>query len=259
MVDRALPVTEDELHAYVDAELAAERRSAVEAWLVSHPEDAARVTAWRAQAEQIRARYDEAAIGPNERFDLDRLARGERRWIRRAVAAAVLMFVLGGISGWFAHMMLDGTSTAAKTITADAIDAHNLYVVEVRHPVEVPGAEAAHLTAWLSKRLGYELRAPNLTPVGLQLVGGRLLPADKGGAAFLMYEGSTGERYTLYCARAEAPESALRYRAAGAVAAYYWFDDNRAYVISGPADRNRLLKVAQSVYDQLEPGPKGID
>jgi anti-sigma factor RsiW len=259
MVDRALPVTEDELHAYVDGELPAERRSAVETWLVSHPEDAARVTAWRAQAEQIRARYDEVAIGPSERFDLDRLARGERRWTHRAVAAAVLMFVLGGVSGWFAHMMLDGTPPSAKTVTADAIDAHNLYVVEVRHPVEVPGAEAAHLTAWLSKRLGYELRAPNLAPVGLRLVGGRLLPADKGGAAFLMYEGPTGERYTLYCARSGAPESALRYRAAGAVAAYYWFDDSRAYVISGPADRDRLLKVAQSVYDQLEAGPRGID
>jgi anti-sigma factor RsiW len=67
-----------------------------------------------------------------------------------------------------------------------------------------------------------------------------------------MYEGPTGERYTLYCAQSDLPESALRYRAAGAVAAYYWIDDNRAYVVSGPADRDRLLKVAQSAYDQLE-------
>jgi anti-sigma factor RsiW len=38
MNDRKIPVTEDELHAYVDGELPAERRADVEAWLAAHPE-----------------------------------------------------------------------------------------------------------------------------------------------------------------------------------------------------------------------------
>ena len=50
MTDDA-PVTEEELHAYVDGELAQDRRGAVEAWLGTHAEDAARVAAWRAQAD----------------------------------------------------------------------------------------------------------------------------------------------------------------------------------------------------------------
>ena len=45
MTDRDLPVTEDELHVYVDGELAADRREAVERWLASHPDDAARFAA----------------------------------------------------------------------------------------------------------------------------------------------------------------------------------------------------------------------
>ena len=49
-------ISEDELHAYVDGELPAERRGAVEAWLASHPDDAARVAAWRKHAELIPAR-----------------------------------------------------------------------------------------------------------------------------------------------------------------------------------------------------------
>ncbi len=247
------PVMEDELHAYVDGELPADRRKAVEAWLVLHPEDAARVAAWRAQADEIRARFAGIAEASTPaRLDLDRLARGERRWTRLAVAAAVVAFLAGGLSGWLARSTWDGTPAALKTVTAEALGAYNLYVVEVRHPVEVPGAEAAHLVQWLSKRLGYQLRAPDLAAIGLQLVGGRLLPGPKGAAGFLMYEGPTGERYTLYCVHSEGPESALRYRAAGPVAAYYWIDDNHAYVVSGPADRDRLLKVAQSAYDQLE-------
>jgi anti-sigma factor RsiW len=253
MVDRSSPVGEDELHAYVDGELPADRRKAVEAWLTLHPDDAARVDAWRVQADEIRARYAAIAEGPvPAQLDVDRLTRGERRWTRLAVAAIVLAFVLGGAAGWYGRGSFEGGSPGARMVTAEAIEAYNLYVVEVRHPVEVPGAEATHLVQWLSKRLGYDVRAPNLGTLGLQLVGGRLLPGPAGGAGFFMYEGSTGERYTLYCAKSAAPASALRYRAAGAVAAYYWIDDNRAYVVSGPADRDRLLKVAQSAYDQIE-------
>ena len=43
MTNRSIPVTEDELHAYVDNELPAERRGDVEAWLATHPDDAERV------------------------------------------------------------------------------------------------------------------------------------------------------------------------------------------------------------------------
>src|SRR5262249_59648754 len=86
MIDRNSPVTEDELHAYVDDEIAADRRGAVEAWLASHPEDAARVAQWQAQADAIRARYGMLASEPlPARFDLDRLTPGLPSW--RTVAA----------------------------------------------------------------------------------------------------------------------------------------------------------------------------
>ena len=37
MTDSKIPVTEDELHAYIDNELPPERRGDVEAWLAAHP------------------------------------------------------------------------------------------------------------------------------------------------------------------------------------------------------------------------------
>jgi anti-sigma factor RsiW len=253
MTDRESPITEDELHAYVDGELPADRHAAMEAWLASHPEDAARVSAWHAQAELIKARYAGIAREPvPAKLDVARLRRLERRWTRSAAAAAVAAFVIGGLLGWFGREMVAGGSALGNTLTADALDAHKLYVVEVRHPVEVPGAEAVHLVQWLSKRLGYDLRAPDLGAIGLKLVGGRLLPGPSGAAGFLMYEGASGERFTLYSARWDAPETALRYRDAGQIAAFYWVDSNKAYVMSGPADRDRLRKIAQSAYDQLE-------
>ena len=71
MIDRDQFVGEDELNAYVDGELPAERRSAVEAWLATHPDDAAKVAAWRKQAELIRARYGAVADEmPPQRFNV---------------------------------------------------------------------------------------------------------------------------------------------------------------------------------------------
>ena len=56
MTDPKIPVTEDELHAYVDNELPAERRGDVEQWLATHPDDSERVRSWRTMAETLQDR-----------------------------------------------------------------------------------------------------------------------------------------------------------------------------------------------------------
>jgi len=261
MNDRDSPVSIDELHAYVDGELPADRQQAVAAWLAAHPGDAARVAAWRAQADAIRARYGAIGAEPEPpRFDLASLARARnapsrssiRSWRGIAAAAVLAAFLAGGTIGWLAH----GASAAAPgrfdTFTTQALEAHKIYVVEVRHPVEVGGAERPHLVQWLSKRLDYPLRVPDLGSNGLKLVGGRLLPGPTGPAALFMYESPSGERFTLYYARTDAAQTAMRYRAADRFSAFYWVENGLAYVMSGPGDRDHLLEVAQAAYDQID-------
>ena len=176
MTDPRIPVTEDELHAYVDNELPAERRSDVEAWLSAHPDDAARVQSWRAMAEALHARYDSVADeAVPKRLELERLVQQPRKWVYGAIAATLVAFIAGGGVGWLARGVA-ATPSAFQSFTVDALDAHRLYVVEVRHPVEVPGSERAHLQQWLTKRCGWDVRAPELASNGLKLVGGRLLP-----------------------------------------------------------------------------------
>src|SRR5450830_596165 len=257
MIDRDSPVTDEELHAFVDGKLPADRKEAVGAWLAAHPDDAALVGAWRSQADSIRARYGAVAHEPlPERLKLDQVMRRDRAsgrsWAAMAAAAAIVAFVVGGASGWVARGASAAAPTGFDTFTAEALDAYKLYVVEVRHPVEVPGSERTHMTQWLSKRLGSELRVPDLQSIGLKLVGGRLLPGPTGAAAFYMYEGPSGERFTIYCAKADTPETALRYRSGDSSAAFYWVDDKVAYVVSGPADRDQLEKVTKTVYEQVD-------
>ena len=188
-----------------------DRREAVEAWLANHPEDAARVAAWRAQAEAIRARYGATIHEPvPDRLTLSRIMRSRRSWGTIAAAAAVVAFVIGGVAGWMARGASAAAPSAVALFTADAIEAHKLYIGEVRHPIEVK-AEEDHLLPWLSRRVGTTLRAPDLGAFGLKLLGGRLLPGVSGPAALFMYEGAAASdsRSTARGSTAREPRSAM--------------------------------------------------
>jgi anti-sigma factor RsiW len=226
----------------------------VEAWLASHPDDAAQVANWRAQAEVVRDRYGSVADEPvPPRFDIAKLARSRTPW--RTIAAAVaIAAAIGSIAGWVGRDVSTPAPASVEGITAEALSAHKLYIAEVRHPVEVRAAEQ-HLVPWLSKRVGTSLRMPDLNEFSLKLLGGRLLPGPIGPAAFFMYEGPTGERFTIYCSRSKKARTALRYQSGGDVAAMHWVESEIGYVVSGPNDRDRLAKIAQTAYEQMETPP----
>jgi anti-sigma factor RsiW len=252
MTNPKIPVTEDELHAYVDNELPTERRSDVEAWLSAHPDDAARVQSWRAMADALHSRYDSVAEeAVPRRLEIERLVRQPRRWVYGTAAAVLVAFVAGGGVGWLARGATAAPSSF-QSFTLDALDAHRLYVVEVRHPVEVPGSERTHLQQWLTKRCGWDVHAPELSATGLKLVGGRLLPGPTGPASFLMYESASGERFTVYTAKAATETTQMRYTTRDNEGAMFWADRGVGYVVSGGTDRERLKQVAQLVYDQAE-------
>jgi anti-sigma factor RsiW len=252
MTDPKIPVTEDELHAYVDDELPPERRGDVEAWLAAHADDAERVQAWRTMAEALHARYDAVADeAVPKRLEIERLVKKPRRWIYGAIAASLVGFIAGGGAGWMARGAAASPSVF-QDFTVDALDAHRLYVVDVRHPVEVPGSDRTHLLQWLTKRCGWNVRAPELDETGLKLVGGRLLPGPTGPASFLMYESASGERFTIYAARAATEATQMRYATQDNDGALFWADRGVGYVVSGGSDRQRLTQVARLVYDQAE-------
>jgi anti-sigma factor RsiW len=255
MSERDIAVTEDELHAFVDGELAPDRRAAVEDWLATHADDDARVAAWRAIGDAVRARYSAVADEPvPQRLDLNRLKRVPSRWMMGAIAATLVAFIAGGSVGWLAH----GATAApvvrdvAETLSDEAIAAHRLYIGEVRHPIEVR-ADESHLIPWLSRRLGTPLKAPDFSDFGLRLMGGRLLPGIEGPAALFMYENGNGERFTLYSTplKTSSPTS-FRYREGDKYASVRWVSDNYGWVVSGPQDKERLKKVATVAYQQME-------
>jgi anti-sigma factor RsiW len=257
------PVSEDDIQAAIDGRLAPDRRPLVESWLSAHPEAAARVGACRRQREALRAVLAPRVELPiPSRLRIAHIAASRRAALRLRfwrAAAAILLFAAGAAGGWTGRGLLApfgdaGAAGPGTELTRDAIAAHRTYVVEMRHPVEVDATQEAHLVQWLSKRLGHQLKVPDLTALGYRLIGGRLLPGTPGGpAAQMMYQEEDGHRLTLYL-RADADDhgTAFRYADSGGVAAFYWVDGGFGYAVSAAVDRRTLLRVAETVYRECE-------
>src|SRR5690348_3304271 len=191
--------TEADLQAYVDGRLGEPRRSELEAWLATRPEEAERATAYRQLGDELRATYDPLLAEPVP----ERMRRSPRGKAFRGVGIAaswVLAAALGGAAGWQLHAMRASPVPLGDmaVMARRAAIAHATYSPEVRHPVEVGADQEQHLVAWLSKRLGTQLRVPHLASVGYSLVGGRLLPGERGPVAQFMYQDASGKRLTLY-------------------------------------------------------------
>jgi len=86
------------------------------------------------------------------------------------------------------------------------------------------------------------------------LLGGRLLPGERGPVAQFMYADRSGKRLTLYVARSESGETgtAFRFSQEGAVGVFYWVDRSMGYALSAELPRDELLRVADAVYAQIE-------
>jgi anti-sigma factor RsiW len=260
-------VTEADLLAWVDGRLSAETRAQVEAWLLDHPMDAERLIEYRRLNEVLHGAYDAVLDEPVPDRMLA-LARqpAPSRAPRYAAALAwcalgvVIGGVLGGIGGWQSRewFAAKGGVRTAQSFARHAAVAHAVFSPEVRHPVEVGADQEAHLVAWLSKRLGSQLRVPHLGEQGYTLVGGRLLPGqpeDRSPVAQFMYQDNKGQRLTLYV-RSDATgsrETAFRFAQEKAVGVFYWVDQKLGYALSGEIEKGELLRVANAVYRQLNP------
>jgi anti-sigma factor RsiW len=260
-------VTDDELHAYVDAQLDADRVAAVLAWLQSHPDDAARVAQWQLQRARLRQLARSVDVGDTPPALLDGVMRAATRARRLARwqqgAAAALLLAVGLIAGMAIERSVEGgrppgagsALAAAPLFVREAAAAHAVFVPEKRHPVEVTAADEAHLVQWLSRRLGAPLKAPSLGAHGYHLLGGRLLPGEGTPRAQFMYENQQGSRVTLFVAAfaadAAPSETAFRLVRDGARTSFYWVEDRYGYALSADGSEAEVRVLVSEVYAQL--------
>ncbi|MFJ3314796.1 anti-sigma factor family protein [Herbaspirillum huttiense] len=271
---------EEDLHAYTDGQLPAARASEMAAWLEqdpAHAGDLHRVRAWRAQNRALHAHYDPvleeplpprlaaavlAGAGePHRRRDEagEGAANGTFWW---RYAAMLLLTLAGAAGGWLAHDLTGGgrartLASAPVMLARQAAVAHTVFSADLRRPVEVGADQEQALVTWLSRRLGVNVRAPKLAPLGYDLIGGRLLPGQSGPVAQFMYQDAAGQRLTLYVShdQVQNSETGFRFAQEGKVNVFYWIDGQFGYALSGGVARAELSRIASSVYEQLVPLP----
>ena len=225
------PIGEDDLQAHVDERLDAARLSLVRRYLEGHPEAAARVRAFVAQRDMLRAALAPKASEPipaQLRVAHIRAGLRARRWRRlRAVAAAVLLLLVGAGAGWLAHGGWTGTASPAAPPMAEAAEAHRIFAAEARRPTLLAATAPEELAAWLTERLGTPVVVPDLLAGGFRPVDGHLLPSPQGVAAVVMYERIGGGTPLSFYMRPAPDRPAAKLQCAdhpGGRVTYYWFD-----------------------------------
>ncbi len=262
-------VSDDELAAYFDGQLDESTARAVAGRLSQADHET--LQHWSDQRSQMRALADSIDAEPlpthllATTHQLNDAYRQVRRW-RQWGGMAAGVFLAFGV-GWFGRGVgQEPTAIQAavpphlqqpNAFVMQASIAHATYVPEVRHPVEVVAAQRQHLAQWLTKRLARDIKAPDFSTEGFELMGGRLLPGDDGARAQFMFERPDGLRVTLYLGAVKADSagatlagSAFAFRSEGGTASFYWVEEGFGYALTGPLPRNELLKLSELAYAQ---------
>jgi anti-sigma factor RsiW len=273
------PVTEADLHAFLDEEVGPERRAKVAEHLEQKPLDAALVDTWRAQNEALRGAFARVAREPvplslslaqpltvraaavpinTRRLDLARAARQRRvaivsaiAFLAGSIAAATGAIVVQHLPGLF-RSEASIPAAIGRRIATRAAAMYRTFANDRTRPVEVAAAQKAELGRWLSERTGLSL-IPDFASEGLKLVGGRVTPGEFGAAGFLLYEMATGERIGVFMERAPDDSSIepLRATPGDRNTSLYGREKGTYWAIIGSLGDERWKQVAQHLINQI--------
>jgi anti-sigma factor RsiW len=248
------PITEDDLHAYVDQLLEPERRAEVAAYLDAHPEVSRRVTVFSEQRELLRSALAPIADEPlPPELNLSRII--ETRKLRPSrlwwAVAAMLLLSIGSIGGWVARGAMPVSPSGLAALAQEATDSFNVFAPDRVRPVEVRASDGAQLVQWLSNRLHQPIKAPDLTTAGYRLMGGRLIATSHGPAAMFMYDDDRGERLVVLTRPMAVDRNApMTPQSKGEVSGFAWADGGMGYSLVGQSAVESLRPIANEVRKQ---------
>ena len=248
-------IEERDLHAYIDGELDAARIPEIEAWLAGHPDDAAKVHAYKLQSIQLHNLYDGVLDEPvpgnvEAALSARPLSFSPSPWMK--MAAVLVLIVFSGLAGWGLHGVQPEQQVAESGFVKQALDAHVVFVTGDGGVKETALGSGGNPMAVYSRHLGHPLRVPELAGAGFKMTGGRVLTEKGLPAAQFMYKDPSNRMVTLYVRSGFSKEDmAFRFVAENDMIAFYWTDGLLGYALTGSMKRGDLLDLARMVYEKL--------
>ena len=248
------PITEDDLHAYVDRLLEPERRTEVIAYLEAHPEVGKRVAGFVAQRDLLCNALAPIADEPLPAgLNLSRIIENQRKrpWRASWAVAAMLLLSVGGIGGWIARGSMEVPSSGLAALAQEAAYSYNVYAPDHARPVEIRASDSAQLVQWASNRLQRPVKVPDLAIAGYRLMGGRVVATSHGPAAMFMYDNDHGERLVVLTRSMSTDQGApMKPQTSGDVAGFSWADEGIGYSLVGHSPTEALRPIADEVRRQ---------
>ncbi|MDE1993276.1 MAG: anti-sigma factor [Rhizobiaceae bacterium] len=252
------PITEDDLHAYVDDALDATRREEVAAYLNNHADVAARVENYHSQKLKLRDALDPVAEEPiPTALNLAHMIEARSRprvtppWWR--AAAAAVLFVLGGGGGWWLHGVSTLASEGVVALAREAADNYGVYASDTIRPVELRADDSAQLVSWASQRLQHPVALPDLSASGYRLMGGRMTATAHGPGLVLMYDNDRGTRLVLLTRPMVVDQNKpMAEHTEDETTGFTWATNGMGYSLVGPSTANDLHPLADDIRHQTE-------
>lgn len=257
MAEPPRPVTEEDLHAYVDGLLPPDRQAEVAHYLDQQPDLADRVAAYTAQREGLRSALAPLAAEPiPPHLDLQFLVQqrlSERHGAWRAAAAVLLAFLVGGAGGWALHGRIGMEPSALTELAQDAVANHVVYTADRRRPTELGAEQRQDLARWVSNRLNHVVAPPDMSDEGFHYMGGRLAATPQGPAGLFMYQDAQGVRLTVFVLPMRGADHAnMRDVDVDGMMGCAWIDKGIGYTVVAPVPAAELRKLADHVRRQIE-------
>lgn len=252
MTQNPPPITDDDLHAYVDGVLGPEREAIVAAYLAQHPGQNRRIENWRRQRDQLRAGLAgivEQPLPPELTMAHLASASRQRRFARitdhaRAAALVLLAFGIGASSGWFGRADLGvHREPAATGIAALKLETRAAY--RIFAPITPTRATAPDLAA----AVGHDFSPPDLTASGYTVGRIEWLATLHGPAAVVMYRAPDARPLLLLVRRMDVPAHSDRMtedRRNGHTM-FTWISHGVGFSVAAEVEPARLHRIANRI------------
>lgn len=270
MTRRYEPIGELDLNAYADGLLEGDalRRAEIEQYLASDADAAAHVAEIQAQNREIREAYGAAVAQPVPDRVMGALAQDNKNRGRRLVGASAAVVLLGvalGV-GWLAGQRDDGDEWALEEFARRAASQHQASsAAGAVQPAGGSSAPVAEPMAWLNQRIALEIRAPDLSAEGFELIAKAMVGPRDDRSVQLVYQDDEGTMLNLFLRpRWEERSSPINVVQSDGVAAHYWLDGPLAFALTSSAPGPDAERLARAVHQAVErsrladPAPKPI-